>query len=531
MSEGIDILIRNGKIYDGRGGEPFVGDIGVTDDRIVAVSRRQGELGGGAERTIEAGGLSVAPGFIDSHAHSEFTLLADGRAEGKIFQGVTTEISGNCGLSAAPLYGEAREHREKDLKELGIEARWSTLAEYLHLLESEGFALNFATLAGHGNIRASVMGYSDRSPDSSETERMKALLRDAVQEGALGLSTGLIYPPGVYAETEEIIGLARCIRERIYTSHMRSESDGLIEAIKETIRIGKESGIAVHISHIKTGGKSNWPRIDGAIAEMEEARSGGIRLTCDRYPYTAASTDLDALLPSWTYEGGAEEELKRLRGSETRDKIRNEILSRHSDNDYWGGIIISSLNSEKNKWMEGKDLASISQGLGRNPVDFLLDILAEEKLRIGAIFHTMNEENLVRFLKMPYLMIGSDSSARSYDGPTQKGKPHPRGFGTFPRFLGRYARDIGLMRIAEAVHKATMLPADTFGLKGRGRIAEGLYADIVVFDEERVVDTATFDDPYRKPEGIYYVLVNGSPAVWEGSFTGIMAGRVLRNGG
>ncbi len=531
MSEGIDILIRNGKIYDGSGSEPFVGDVGITGDRIVAVSRRQGQCGNGAKRTIEAGGLSVVPGFIDSHAHSEFTLLADGRAEGKIFQGVTTEINGNCGLSAAPLYGEAREHREKDLKELGIGERWSTLAEYLRVLEEKGSAVNFATLAGHGNIRASVMGYSNRRPDSSETERMKALLRDAVREGALGLSTGLTYPPGVYAETEEIIGLTRCIRERIYTSHMRSEGDGLIEAIKETIRIGRESGIAVHISHIKTGGKSNWPRIDGAISETEEARSRGIRLTCDRYPYTAASTDLDALLPSWAYEGGAEEELRRLRDSETRETIRREILSQHPDDGYWSGIIISSLNSEGNKWMEGKDLASISQELGRNPADFLLDILVEEKLRIGAIFHTMNEENLVRFLKMPYLMIGSDSSARSFDGPTQKGKPHPRGFGTFPRFLGRYARDMGLLRIAEAVHKTTMLPADTFGLKGRGRIAPSFYADLVVFDEERVVDTAAFDDPYRKPKGIYYVLVNGSPAVWKGALTGIKAGRVLRNGG
>ncbi len=530
MAVDIDILIRGGRVYDGAGGEPFTGDVAIAGDRIAFVSKNGDRLTEKAEKIIDAKYLSVSPGFIDTHAHSEFTLLADSQAEGKTFQGVTTEINGNCGLSAAPLYGEARAHRENDLNELGIEERWSTFQEYFQLLERRRPAINFATLTGHGNIRASVIGYADRRPDSAEMERMRTLLKDSVGEGAIGLSTGLIYPPGVYANTEELIGLSRCIKDRIYTSHMRSETDRLLEAIEEAIRIGRESGIAVHISHIKTGGRNNWSKIDRALSAMESARAEGLAVTCDRYPYTAASTDLDAVLPSWTYAGGAEEELKRLRTPEVRSAVRNEVMAQHAEEEYWSSIAISSVNSESNKWMEGKTLSFLSGIVKKEPVDFLLDILIEEKLRIGAIFHSMSEDNLRRFLTRPYVMIGSDSSVRSTDGPTHRGKPHPRGFGTFPRFIGRYARDLHLMNISEAVRKITLLPSETFGLMGRGRLKEGFHADVVVFDEERIIDRATFEQPFLKPEGIYYVLVNGSPVVWEGFYTGNRPGRILRHG-
>jgi len=311
---------------------------------------------------------------------------------------------------------------------------------------------------------------------------------------------------------------------------MRSEGDELRESIEETLKIGRETGIAVHVSHIKTGGRENWNKIDNVISDIEKARNGGIRVTADRYPYTAASTDLDAVLPSWTYAGGVNEELKRLMDPQVRARIRSEVLARHPVTEYWGSVTISSLNGESGKWMEGKTLSSIAGVVGKEPVDFLLDILIEEKLRIGAIFHSMNEDNLKRFLSLPYTMIGSDSSARSADGPTRKGKPHPRGFGTFPRFIGRYARDLNQMSISMAIHNVTMLPAETFGLKGRGRIKTGYSADLVIFDEEKIIDRASFEDPFAKPEGIYFVLVNGSPAVWEGSQTAMMGGRVLRHG-
>jgi N-acyl-D-amino-acid deacylase len=304
----------------------------------------------------------------------------------------------------------------------------------------------------------------------------------------------------------------------------------LIEAIEEALRIGRESGIAVHISHLKTGGRNNWPKIDRALSMVESARAGGSPVTCDRYPYIAASTDLDAVLPSWTYAGGAEEELRRLKDPGKRAAIRKEVLSHHPEEDYWETIAVSSVDSESNKWMEGETLSSISKKMKKEPPDFLLDILVEERLRIGAIFHSMNEDNLRRFLTLPYLMIGSDSSVRSSDGPTHRGKPHPRGFGTFPRFVGRYARDLGLMDIAEAVRKITLLPSVTFGLRGRGQVKEGFAADLVIFDEGRIRDNATFEEPFLKPEGISYVLVNGLPALWEGISTGKRTGRILRKG-
>ena len=264
---------------------------------------------------------------------------------------------------------------------------------------------------------------------------------------------------------------------------------------------------------------------------MESGREEGVSVSCDRYPYTAASTDLDAVLPSWAYAGGADEEMRRLRDEKVSAVIKNEILSAHPFDDYWDNIAISSVNSGTNKWMEGRSISYISERAGKSPVDLVIDVLTEEKLRIGAIFYSMSEKNLQRFLALPYAMIGSDSSARSTDGPTYTGKPHPRGFGTFPRFIGRYARDNSLMDISEAIHKATMLPAKTFGLKGRGELKEGFMADLVIFDEDRIIDKATFEQPFLKPEGIDYVFVNGRPVLQEGIMTGIMAGRVLRHGG
>lgn len=529
MGRDIDILIKGGRVYDGTGRDAVDADIAIAGDKIVSISAPRGGSEAAAGNVIEARGLSVAPGFIDTHAHSEFMLLADCRAEGKVLQGITTEINGNCGLSAAPLLGEAMEHRETDLRELDIPERWSSLGEYFRILEDRGLAINFLTLIGHGNLRASVVGYENRGPDVEELGRMCSLLNKTIGEGAIGLSTGLIYPPGVYSETDELISLSASVRDRIYTSHMRSEGNALTESVRETVRIGREAGIAVHISHIKTGGKENWGKIDEVISLIENGRDDGIRITADRYPYTAASTDLDAVLPAWTYEGGAEEELRRLRNPDVRERIRKELLQNHPSADYWEGIIISSLNREENRWMEGLTLSDIAGREGKRPVDLLLDVLIRENLRVGAIFRSMNEDNLMRFLSLPYVMVGSDSSARSSDGPTRKGKPHPRGFGTFPRFVGRYARDRKLMTISEAIRRVTMLPAETFGLWGRGLLKEGCFADIVIFDEDKIADKATFEEPFLPPVGVNYVFVNGRTAVCEGSQTGLRGGRVLRH--
>jgi N-acyl-D-amino-acid deacylase len=311
---------------------------------------------------------------------------------------------------------------------------------------------------------------------------------------------------------------------------MRSEGDRLIESIEETMRIAKEAGIRAHISHLKTSGKRNWNKIDHALSIIEGARAEGFDITCDRYPYTAASTDLDTVLPSWTYEGGAEQEIRRIQNREIQYRIKEEILNEHPELEYWERIVITSVTTEKNRWMEGKNVARIANHEKCEPVDMLLRILIDEKLRTGAIFSSMNEENLRKILSLPYVMIGTDSSARSSDGLTHKGKPHPRGFGSFPRFLGRYVRDILGMDMAEAIRKITFLPAVTFGIQKRGILQQGAYADIAIFDSQKVLDGATFEEPFVKPEGIHSVIVNGIPAVWEGKSTGMRAGRILRHG-
>jgi N-acyl-D-amino-acid deacylase len=543
-SRNIDIAIIGSLIFDGTGSEPFRSNIGISGDRIVAINKGT-NIARGAKRTIDASGLAVAPGFVDTHGHSEFTLLADPRVEGKLFQGITTEINGNCGLSAAPLSGEALKQRQEDLTELGISDRWSNFKEYFEII-GKGMAINFATLAGHGNVRACVMGYENRKPKRIEMVQMISLLRKALNEGALGFSTGLAYPPCIYSETEELVELCRALsrlkyktkdvtfrnmnRGPIFTAHMRNEGDALIESIEEMILIGKETGIRVHISHIKTSGKQNWSKIDKVLSMIEEAQRDGISITCDRYPYIASSTDLDILLPSWVYVGGIHDELKRLKNVNIRKKIKKEILYAYPEKEFWEHVRVATVSSKKNKWIEGKSIASVARHENSHPIDLFFKILIEEELRVSAIFTIMNEDNLQRFISLPYVMIGTDSAARSTDGITSKGKPHPRGFGTFPRFLGRYVRDHGLMDFSTAIHKATMLPAQTFRIAKRGVIKKGAFADLLVFNHNTINDKATFEKPFLKPEGIHYVIVNGAPALWEGKITGNYGGRILRHG-
>ena len=526
MKKRIDLIIKHGLIYDGNGGEPVISDIAVQDDRILAVGPFSEN---DAETIIQARGMAIAPGFIDSHAHSDFTLVADNRAEGKIYQGVTTEINGNCGMSAAPLYGKAVERREDDLKELGISERWNSMREYREVIEKKGLALNSAMLIGHANIRGSVLGYDDREPSATELSHMKYLLDTAIQEGGIGLSTGLIYPPGMYSSTDELAALAEVLKpcDLIYTSHMRSEGTALLESVQEVISITRAAGIRSHISHIKTAGEQNWHKSDAAITLIMEARKEGMEISCDRYPYIASSTDLDSLLPSWAFEGGNEEELQRLRSEEMLNKMRQELLKQANNRTYWERVIISSVASPAKTWMEGMTIAEISERLGCDEIEAVFTLLIEEKLRVGAIFLSMSEDNLRKFLSLPFCSLGSDSSARCFDGPTRLGRPHPRTFGTFPRFLGKYVRDEALMPLPEAIRRATMLPASIFGLKDRGQIKDGFSADIVIFDPDKISDRATFEDPFLKPAGIPYVLVNGSPAVWEGEPTQKLSGRLL----
>ncbi len=532
----IDFLIKDGFVIDGtvKDTEPKRADIAIEGNRIKAI----GNLSDiDAEKTISIKGLCACPGFIDVHSHSEFILLADGRAEGKICQGVTTEINGNCGLSAAPLFGPALEQREKELDELDINNRWNTFPEYFSLLEKRRIATNFVTLVGHGNLRASTVGYSDKPLSEINMKKIIDLLRNALNSGARGLSTGLVYPPGVYSDTSEITELAQeAVKyNAIYTTHMRSEGNKLLESVNEVIAIANESKIHAHISHLKTSGEKNWGKLKTVLEEIDKKNKKGLTLTCDRYPYIASSTDLDAVLPSWAYEGGHKKELERLKNEQER--LANDILKAHPESanhgvhtgaSYWKTVKISSVSLNKNKWMEGKSLFDISASLDNPPLKSLFEILIEEDLNVSAIFFSMNEDNLKSILKHPCTMIGSDSPARSFDGITAKGKPHPRTFGSFPRVLGKYVREERVLKLNEAIYKMSGLPAKTFGIKERGIISEGFFADITIFDPEKVNDRADFDNPFSKPEGIYYVFINGTPVLFEGKPTGALPGRILR---
>ncbi|MBI5026538.1 MAG: D-aminoacylase [Nitrospirae bacterium] len=522
-----DFLLAGGLIVDGTPptAGPKTSDIGIKGDRIEAIGHLSKS---DAEMVIDVKGLCISPGFIDCHCHSEFTALADPRAAAKVTQGVTTEINGNCGLSSTPLSGDALEQRAGDFKELGIKERWGSLTEYFEILSKKKIAINFMTLTGHGNLRASVIGYVDAVPTSSDMRKMKTLLKESLSQGSVGLSTGLIYPPGVYAKTDEIVELAMEAASSggIYTTHLRSEGDKLLEAVDEAIKIGMDSGVHVHLSHLKTSRENNWSKLEKVFEQIEKAHQMGIKLTCDRYPYIAASTDLDSVLPEWAYEGGRDKELWRLKYK--REELKKAILDLHPERSYWEKIKISSVALKKNKWMEGKSLSDIGEAMKKHPVDCVFDILLEEELRVGAIFFTMNEDNLRAILRKDYAMIGSDSSGRSFDGVTAKGKPHPRGFGTFPRILGKYVREDAVLSIEDAIYKMTGLPAKVFKIKERGILTGGYFADIVVFDPEKIKDTATFEEPFQRPLGIYYVFVNGIPALWEGEPTDAMAGRVLK---
>ncbi|MBF0473049.1 MAG: amidohydrolase family protein [Nitrospirae bacterium] len=519
----LDYLIINANVFDGTASNEKEVNVGINSDQITWIGSNTRI----AKNIIDAKNCILCPGFIDTHTHSEFSLLADGSAQSKITQGVTTEINGNCGLSASPLLGEAYEHRLPELKILDIDKlKWKNFREFFELLIKRGIAVNFATLIGLGNIRASVIGYSSREPSASEMSKMKKLIKEE-SDLIKGMSTGLIYPPGVFTKTDEIIELmgylASINPDAIYASHIRSEGKELIEAITEAIEIGHKSATSTHISHIKTAGIDNWHKIDKVISLIEDGRASGLNITCDRYPYTASCTDLDTILPPWTYDGGTNEELKRIQDPELKKRISSEIGERGDD--YWKGVMVTSIVNPENAWMSGERLFDIAQRLKLSPMEALFKIIISEKAQTGAIFFSMNEDNLRRFLRLPYLMIGSDASARSLTKTNSM--PHPRAFGTFPRYLSRYVRDEGILPLGTAISKITSIPAERFKLIKRGKIQEGYFADLTIFDYSKIKDTAEYKDPFHSSVGISYVFVNGVPAIWEGELTGRLSGRIV----
>ena len=512
-----DLIIRRAGIIDGSGGPAFPADLGVKDGKILAV----GDLSRArTKRVLDVPGRVAAPGFIDIHSHSDFSILVNPRAESKVRQGVTTEVIGNCGSSAAPLSGEKLERVRRQNEELEID--WRSLAEYRRRVEDRGTAVNLLPLTGQGNIRAAVMGYRAGKPSPSERRRMRALLEEELESGSGGLSTGLVYPPGVYSDFSELLELARAVELRggIYATHMRSESARVREAVAEALRLAEESGVSLQISHLKAGGRDNWGKLSECLEEIESARAAGLNVSCDRYPYLASATGLDILLPEWAWEGGDEEELKRIAAPDTRRRIKNE-MSRPE----WDAVVISRVSLPAHRDWEGKTVREAARG--REEAEFVLKLLQAEKLRVEALFFSLSAANLEKIYTRPYCMVGSDSSARADYGPLKEGKPHPRAFGTFPRFWHDFSGPGRLSR-EEAVRRMTGLPAEKLGLKDRGVIKAGAAADLVVFDPDRLQDRATYQDPRRYPDGIDYVIVNGEIVVDSGRHTGRLPGMVLK---
>lgn len=529
--EPYDLLIRGGRIIDGTGSPAFRGDVAVRGDRIAAV----GQLGGAQARdTIDATGLIVAPGFIDMLGHSEYRILLHGGADSKITQGITTEITGEV-TSVVPV-------NENTLRELAPEFRaqvdWQDLEGYFRTLERSGTAINLGTFVTAGSVRRYVMGDANRPPTSAELEQMKRLVAGAMQQGAMGFSTGMIYAPASYASTEELVELTR-VAARYgggYASHIRSEGDRLIEAIQEAIAIGERAGTWVHIRHIKVSGQPNWGKMPQAVATIEAARARGVDVTADQYPYVASGTSLSAIIPGWAHEGGREALVARLRDAATRARLRRELRGETGTDQRIGasaggpsGVLIATVQADSLKRYEGMRLSEVAAARGQEVVDALFDLLIRDEARTAAIYFAMSEEDLEYAMRQPWVIVGGDAGVRPAD-PALADRPHPRAFGTFPRILGHYVRERGVITLEEAVRRFTSLAAARVGLDDRGVIKTGLFADITIFDPEAVADRATFTEPVQTSVGIRHVIVNGVPVLREGAPTGARPGRGLRAG-
>ncbi len=518
-----DVLIEGGRIVDGAGNPWFRADVGIVGDRIGAVGRLAGE----SETKINAKGLVVAPGFIDIHSHSDYNVLIDPQVESKVRQGVTTEVVGNCGSSAAPMNAEVRAYRERYMRaRLGeeFEFNWETMADYLGLIESSGASFNVVSMVGQGTVRQNVMGFEDREPTRSELEEMKRLVAAAMEDGAWGMSTGLIYTPSTFAKTDEIVELARVVAEHggVYFSHIRGEGETLLDALREAMEIGERAGAPVEIAHFKASGRSYWGRTEQSLRLVEEGRQKGVDVTFDQYPYVASSTGLAALMPHWAQEGGADRLLERLRDPEIRQKIKEGPATVTSD---WASVVVAS--AKNHPQYEGKTITEVAEVEGKEEMDAVFDLLLAEEAQVSIVSFGMSEDDVRRVLRSPNGMVGSDGSAVAPWGVLGEGKPHPRYYGTFPRVLGHYVRE-GVITLQEAVRKMTSAPAQRLGLRDRGLLREGFNADIAVFDPATVKDEATFTDPHRFASGIPFVIVNGTLVVEEGDHTGALPGKPLR---
>jgi len=526
------LLVRNGSLIDGTGGPARPADVAVDGDRIAAVAPR---LQGEAARVIDATGHVVAPGFIDAHAHSDLFYFDCPSAESKVRQGCTTEVVGMCSFSPAPAAPARRDATRAWAGGVGarLDFRWETFAEYLDALRTVKPSVNVVPFVGHGALRMAAIGPEDRPARADDLGAMARLLDEALEAGAFGYSTGLVYPPSAYAATDELVALARSMAPRggLYFTHVRGESSMVEESIAEAIRIGEEGGVGVEIAHVKVGGRENWPRIDRVLALIEAGRARGVDVSGDAYPYHAGSTKMDNLLPAWVHDGGVSRLLERIADRPTRRRIIEECLV---GGERWSTRSMGSVGFDEiqiatcpRAELEGMSLAALAQQTGTTPAEAMLNLLLAERASVAMVAFSQSPDNVARVLAHPAVMVGSDSIGLfAGDGP-KPGKPHPRAYGTFPRVLGAYAREQKLFPLETAVHKMTGMPSARLRLRDRGLVREGWRADLVVFDAATVTDEATYAEPHRYPRGIPHVIVNGAHVVDGGRFLAAGSGRVL----
>jgi len=529
-----DTVVRNGRIIDGTGSPWYSGDIGIRDGRIAAIGNL---AGASARRTIDAHGMVVAPGFIDMLGQSELTILVNPHLPSKIYQGITTEITGE-GSSVAPVTDAMLNADRLTFEHYGIKPDWHTLREYFARLEHQGMGINLATYVGATQVRRMVVGDDNRAPTAAELDRMRALVRAAMQDGAVGLSTSLQYAPAPYATTEELIALATEASKfgGIYATHMRSEANDILAALDETVRIGREAGIPVEIWHLKVAGKANWGRMPEVIARIEAARRSGVDITADTYAYPAGSNTFSAIIPPWAHDGGDVKLIERLKDPATRARIRRELEdpSGQWENEWQEvtgpeGILIGAVQNPKLLPLQGKTIAQIAQLWHKDPIDTVFDLLIEDEAFTSVAIFMMSEPDIVLALQQPWVSICNDSEGTAPDGILGKEHPHPRAYGTFPHILRKYVREERKLPIEDAIRKFSALAAQRMRLTDRGVLKTGMWADVVVFDPDTIRDLATFDNPNQLSEGMRYVLVNGVPVIDDGKMTNALPGKVLRH--
>lgn len=531
-----NVLINNATIYDGSGEEAYIGSVGINADTIAYVGPL---IDATADELIDAEGLSVSPGFINMLSWSTESLIQDGRSLGELNQGVTLEVMGE-GWSMGPLNEAMKAENKAFQKDIIYEIEWTTLGEYLQYLEDKGISVNVASFVGATTLRMHELGEADRAPSPDELERMKALAKQSMEEGAMGIGSSLIYAPAFYAKTDELIELCKVASQYggMYISHLRSEGDNWLEAIDELIKISRDANIPAEIYHLKAGGKDNWYKLDLALAKIDSARATGLKITTDMYNYTAGATGLDASMPPWVQEGGYSEWARRLKDPAIKKRVIKEMKQKGDgwENLYFAAgtgdnlLLVGFRNEELRKYT-GKTLSEVAQMRGTSPEETAIDLVIEDSSRVGTVYFLMSEENIKKQIQVPYMSFGSDASSMATEVPFTNNSTHPRAYGNFARLLGKYVREEKIIPMEEAIFKLTKLPATNLKIQKRGQLSPGFFADVVIFDASEIADVATFDNPHQYSVGVKDVWVNGIMVLKNGAHTGNFPGRVVRGPG